>query len=111
MDIGELLDRAKTRLRVQSERGLARALGADPSSILQWRRRQQLPTDERMVRLCIAAGVPAEHGLLYLNMWRSTGDAHTAYRVICQKLVSNAVLSTEDKNPRERAGNKSASSP
>jgi hypothetical protein len=111
LEIGELLERAKVRLKVQSDRALARALAVDPTSFIHWRRGDEYPTDERMIRICAAADVPVAHGLLYLNIWRSSGDARATYRVICQELDSNAVLSAEDKKPRERTRIKSSPSP
>lgn len=103
MEISELLDRAKARLRLTSDRQLAKAIGIDPASLTLYRREKNLPTDDRMMRLCLVSGTPVEHGLLLLNMWRSSGDTRTAYRRIFNIVMSEA-QTTDNKKIQRTAG-------
>ena len=85
MEFLELLDRAKARLRLNSDRALGRALATDSTMISDYRR-GVLPRDDVMLRLCGVCDVRPEVGLAYLNMWRSKGQARTAYRRIVKIL-------------------------
>ena len=82
MELIELLDRARTRIGARSDRALCRALRIDGRSLIDYRRGNSLPTDDRMLRICDASGLSAEAGLLMLNMWRAQGDTRTTYRRI-----------------------------
>jgi transcriptional regulator with XRE-family HTH domain len=86
MNISDLLERARANLGVSSDRALCRELDITSNSLLLYRRGIGFPNDETMLRICAAARVPAEEGLLMLNMWRSSGRATTIYARLLKKL-------------------------
>jgi transcriptional regulator with XRE-family HTH domain len=80
IELSEILDRARAKIGATSDRQLAQALGVVPSSFTQYRHGISLPSDDVMVRICLASGIAEEAGLLLLNMWRSQGRSRTIYR-------------------------------
>lgn len=80
MEISEILERAKAKLNITSDRKLAGALGVDPKLIGQYRRLEKLPSDNTMMNICLASGIEPELGLLRLNIVRTDGRASAIYR-------------------------------
>jgi hypothetical protein len=79
MLLSEILERVLARSEQKSIRGASRRVGIDPASWIDYRDHGTLPSDETMVRLCLAGDVDPEEGLLLLNVWRSKGRARTMY--------------------------------
>ena len=86
MNIVELLERARSRTGVKSDRALCRELRLTHQAYLNYRRGVGVPSDDTMLRLCAIAGVSDEEGLLLVNMWRSKGRATAIYRHLWQEL-------------------------
>jgi hypothetical protein len=68
---------------------LCLALRIAPGALIDYRRGSRLPTDERMIRICDAARVSPEAGLLMLNIWRAGGDASATYRKLLKMWEAN----------------------
>jgi hypothetical protein len=100
MEIGEVLDRARAKSQLPSDRALGLHLGVDPSSFTQYRRGVVLPSDDVWVRICLAAGITAERGLLHLNIWRSRGRTRTIYRRIAKLWEEIETLADSKKSAR-----------
>lgn len=94
-ELSDLLDSAKARIGAKSERELARALGVDPTSLLLYRRGENWPSDDRLIRICVIASVAPDDWLLRLNMWRSTGDARRRYGALLKKLGQQSLPNSE----------------
>jgi hypothetical protein len=79
MDISELLARVAMRAGTSSGRSLARELDVPASLLDRYSKRLSIPNDDTMLRICAAANVAPERGLLLVNMWRSKGRARAIY--------------------------------
>ena len=90
MNIQSLLDRARDRAELPSDRALARRINLNLSALQRIRNGHGMPSDDTMVRISLLAGISAEEGLLLLNMWRSTGAAATVYRHLHKQLSKGA---------------------
>jgi hypothetical protein len=97
MELSEILEKARARLQVRSDRALCRELGIDIASLPRYRAGTSYPTDDRMVRICLLSGVAPERGLLLLNLWRSRGEARTTYRRIAKIWEENAPRAVKQK--------------
>jgi transcriptional regulator with XRE-family HTH domain len=106
MNIVDLLERARTKLGVKSDRALCRETGIAHQRYLNYRRGIAHPNEETMLRLCATAGVSDDEGLLLLNMWRSKGRAATIYRRLWQELrptdASGAQVKAKTRSHREQ---------
>lgn len=100
MELSEILEAAARRLQVKSDRELCRRLGINIAALPRYRNGTYVPTDDRMVRICLASGIQPERGLLYLNLWRSRGDARTTYRRLLKILDREAAERPQVKNSR-----------
>lgn len=98
MDICALLDAARAHSSIPSDNRLARTLGIHASSVVMWRKRAKLPSDENIVLLCELAGISPEAGLLALNMLRCRGRAHATYGQIANHLGLELPFPTKSKS-------------
>jgi len=71
--IDTYLDEARTHTGAKSDRALCRHLGVDPSMISTLRTKRAWPSDELMVKIAAAAGLPEDTALLDLSAWRTYG--------------------------------------
>lgn len=83
---------ARKRSGASSERKMCEVLEIAPNSITNYTRKNVLPSDDTMMKLAKMAGVDPFIGLLDLNMWRTEGDAKTAYKKILEKISLGAFV-------------------
>lgn len=86
MDISELLERASALLGVSTGRSLARRLNIPSGLLSRYALKQSIPNDETMLRICALANVPADRGLIVVNMWRSKGRVRSTYAQLLKLL-------------------------
>lgn len=94
--IDNLIEGAKARLGLKSERELANHLGLKASShFTRWRKGHYSPTDEIVCRLAAAAGVDAVEALVDLRVREAEARAGTgpepvkrAYRELARRLAT-----------------------
>jgi transcriptional regulator with XRE-family HTH domain len=79
-DISELLNAARRGAGLRSDRALSEKLRLSPTAARNWRAGTSIPTDDHLVRLCIYADIEPVPWLLWANMQRCNGPAHTTYR-------------------------------
>lgn len=91
-EIADYLDLARRVQNLDSDNKLARLLGVTGSMLVHYRRKRMLPSDETMLAIGAAAGIPAEEALLDLNRLRSpaTGQAQHIYTEMLRKLTAAA---------------------
>lgn len=78
--VDDYLDAARARLRLPSDRQLAKKLEITPTSLNGWRSKRAWPADAQMVRLAQLAGLDPDLALIDLNTWRAKGtDAQAGY--------------------------------
>lgn len=91
MFIDEYLDRVKKKNNLTSDRQIAPMLGVGFTAPSQWRTKRAWPSDDTMEKLAIMAGLDAEKALIELNIWRSQGQAKSAYENVLKRLNNVAV--------------------
>lgn len=57
MEIGDLLDKAKTKANIGSDYALAKVLGIHTGTIANWRKEKSHPSNEEAVKLATLAGL------------------------------------------------------
>lgn len=80
-----LMDEAKSRQGLRSDRALAQHLRFPRSSMTHWRMGYGFPNDQSALRLCKAASFPQDAGLVILHMLRSSGDEAAIYARIMRR--------------------------
>lgn len=80
-----LMDEAKSRQGLRSDRALAQYLRISRGLMTPWRTGHARPGDESTVKLCKLASFPPEAGLLIINMARNSGVTATIYRRLLDK--------------------------
>lgn len=94
MTLEHVLDRAKERANLRSDRELGRAIGSsNPSYISFYRTRNVLPSDGQMIRLAELAEMDPNEALLWLNVWRAKDEtAKSRYKKMIATIASAAAL-------------------
>lgn len=90
MKLEDLLDRAKTVSNYQSDRLLSIELTGKSGIVNAYRRRNVLPSDAAMLKLCELAQFDPVEGLIWLNTWRTEGDAKETYKSMLQRISKTA---------------------
>lgn len=91
MTLNDLLDSAKERLQLKSDRGLCRHFGWPETHASQFRIGSRHPTEKNVITLCDAAGIPHKTGLAWLNVWRASSPAAAAaYRELAGEDLADA---------------------
>lgn len=91
MNIDDLLDRARERSGLSSDRKLCKALGVTTSQVHSYRMGFSNPSDDTLVKLCKLAGSEPTLYLLELNIERSRGPAKAIYRRLLERLASQSL--------------------
>lgn len=89
LDLGELMNAARRRRGIRSDRQLSLALGLCQVAVYHWRYGTSLPDDANLVKLCEMAGYSPFAGLLSLNILRSGEPAAGVYREMLTALQSD----------------------
>lgn len=84
MNICTLMDLARQRARIRSDRHLGMRLGVSASTPSIWRRGTSVPTPSHLINLCELAEIPPEVGLAWRNVWQAEGEA----REICERIAN-----------------------
>jgi transcriptional regulator with XRE-family HTH domain len=87
MEINELLDRVKEVRAFPSDYALARELRTTSTQIRMWRQGRHRPKDETLLEICDLAQIPREAGLMWLNVWRTEGEAQQIYSDLAERLM------------------------
>jgi len=90
--IPELLDLAKVRSGIKSDRQLGSLLGR--SNIAPYRTKGEIPNDKTAFKLAKLCGLPAEEVLITCHLWRikSGGDVMEAWGRVFKKVVGAAIV-------------------
>lgn len=91
MNINDLLDRARERQGITSDRKLCQALGVTPNQVHSYRSGFSRPSDDTLAILCKLAGSEPTLYLLELNIERSKGPAKAVYRRLLERLTSQSL--------------------
>lgn len=92
MEIVEIMDVAKGKNALKSDRALARAIGMSSPTLFRIRQGFGFPSEENMMKLGELAGIDHASALLLLNMWKAEGEAKSTYRDILSRLSTAAAL-------------------
>lgn len=90
ISLDALLDIAKSKNNLTSDRHLGRAIGVTPPVICSYRTGRSIPSDETVIKLCEITGFDPEQTLLEFAAMRTTGKAATTYLSIARKLSATA---------------------
>ncbi len=81
-----LMDAARERQGLRSDRALARHIGAHHSAPTPWRAGYVIPSDEAILKLCICADFPPQAAFLAANMLRAGGKPAAIYGEMARAL-------------------------
>jgi transcriptional regulator with XRE-family HTH domain len=93
MTLDQMLDQAKERQNLTSDRKLAEALGKRGSYITFYRRRGNYPDNDTLLRLAELAEIDPSEALILLNIWRTKSDeAREHYTKLLAKIAAGVVM-------------------
>jgi hypothetical protein len=92
MEIVELMDIAKGKNGLKSDRALARAIGMASPTLIRIRQGWGFPSEQNMMKLGDLAGIDKASALLFLNMWKAEGEAKQTYFEILSKIAPTVAL-------------------
>lgn len=84
MEISELISAAEAAQNNPPVTKFCAAVGIATGQYYRYLNSKSLPNDETVLRLCELAKIPPSEGLLWLNVWRSTGKVRRAYLRLAQ---------------------------
>jgi len=88
--ICDLLDLAKARNEIKSDRGLARALGI--TNVVHYRKRNVIPDDKTALKLAELCGLPPEQVLITCHLAKAeSGEVHDVWNKVL-KMAANACI-------------------
>ena len=91
--IQDVMDQAKEKAGLKSDRALSAALGFNPTYATHYRQKGVLPDEDAMLRLGALAGIEPEQALLFLMYWKSKNDtAKICYEKLLGKFGSAAAM-------------------
>lgn len=90
MEINELMDTAKSKNSLKSDRALAIAIGASQPTVFRIRQGFGYPSEQNMMKLGELAGMTKAEALLLLNMWKAEGEAKATYSDLLRRLAAVA---------------------
>ncbi len=99
MNISTLMDMARQRAQIRSDRHMANRLGITSTSLSMWRRGLTVPTPGHLINLCELAQIPPEVGLAWRNAWQAEGEV----REICERIANQVTDSAGVTLPSEAA--------
>lgn len=111
--LSEIMDLAKERQGLDSDRKLAKKIGVASPATFRWRKNHTWPNDDHMEQLAQMAGLDAELCLIELQIWKNEGHAKAAWVHIAERLAAAAAvifglvfLSPTDASAMVHLGNK-----
>ncbi|MEK7801106.1 MAG: hypothetical protein AAB276_01515 [Pseudomonadota bacterium] len=87
MDINEIMDVAKNKNSLRSDRALARAIGSSQPTVFRFRQGFSYPSEANMMKIGELAGISRAEALLLLNMCKAEGEAKNTYSDILRRLA------------------------
>jgi transcriptional regulator with XRE-family HTH domain len=90
MDVTGMIELAKARQNIKSDRELSRKIGLTGPSVHIWRAGKALPSDESLARLAELAGIDPATALLEQRAEISKEPAKSLYRDIARRLAGIA---------------------
>lgn len=95
MDLDALLNAARQRANLTSDRQLAIALQLTAGAVNDYRKRRALPSEATTLKLADLAGWPREQTLIELQFCKVTSDdVRAAWTAIAQKIAVSVVVAT-----------------
>lgn len=88
--LSAVLDLARARNSLDSDRKLAQALDVTPTMFTGYRRGWTHPGDETMIRLADLAGIDRTEALVMLHEWKTDGETRNVWRQIRAALPKTA---------------------
>lgn len=98
--IDDIIDLAMRNYDLTSERQLARKLDVGATSLNNWRKGKNWPSDVTMERLAIMANVRPEDALILLNYWRTPECTKSHFALALHRM--GAISETQDLNVYNR---------
>lgn len=92
MEFLELVQLAKVRAGIDSDRALGRELGVTSSVVSHWRRGRQLPSAAQIVSLCRLAHTAPESWLLRLSEAKEPEPAKSVYKRLREALATTLAV-------------------
>lgn len=99
MNISALMDAARQRAQIRSDRHMAMRVDVSPSAMSAWRKGYAVPLPEHLITLCELAEIPPEVGLAWRNAWQAEGKAKS----ICTRIAKEAAKTHGVALPSEAA--------
>ncbi|MDF1846201.1 MAG: hypothetical protein P1U69_03275 [Parvibaculaceae bacterium] len=93
MNISVLLDLARQKQSIRSDRQLANYLDVRGPSISAWRQGYSIPDIGHTLKLCELSKIPAEVGLAWRNAWQAEDEAKKICTQIAQRVTKKAGVS------------------
>ena len=93
MNIATLMDLARQRAKIRSDRHMAMRLELASSTMSFWRRGNSIPSPSHLISLCDLADIPPEVGLAWRTVWQAEGDAKSICIRIAEEVTETHGIS------------------